>query len=280
MDDEHFKCAECQQDFSTKNDQNKHIAERHLKETTGWSLLVGDSHVKSIKSRQIEKVLKGNRLRNPAASSPREGSAYTTSREWPGARYPDSNLAERVPVLLNERPYSSLIVLTPSNNITNIENFDSQEQNELTVKTALDTVSIVEKAIEDFPSLEKIVIVELPPRADSTRLSELTEFCNFTLRGKVQKSKYHKQITIANLDNLYDYTYEDIFGFPSSQKYDGIHMKGKHGRHAYTVSILQAIESAGLRRQRRTFNTNTTPETTSNTVPTSNMFDVLSNLSN
>ena len=71
---DHFKCAECKQDFSNKSDHNKHVAERHSKEVTGWSLLVGDSHVKSIKSRQIEKVLKGNRLRNPAASSPREGS--------------------------------------------------------------------------------------------------------------------------------------------------------------------------------------------------------------
>ena len=222
----------------------------------------------------------GNCLRNPSASSPREGSAYTTTREWPGAHYPDSNLAERVPALLNERPYNSLIVLTPSNNIKNIENFDNHEQNELAVKTALDTVSIVEKALEDSPSLEKIMIVELPPRADSTRLSEHIEFCNFTLKGRVKNSKYHEQITIANLDNFYDYKYEDIFGFPSSRSYDGIHMMGRHGRHAYTDSILKAVEAAGLRRRRRTSNTNTTPETTSNTVPTSNMFEVLSNMSN
>ena len=96
----------------------------------------------------------------------------------------------------------------------------------------------------------------------------------------MEKSKYKEQITIANLDNLYDYKYEDIFGFPSSRSYDGIHMKGRHGRHVYTDSILKAVESAGLRRRRRTSNTNTTPETTSNTVPISNMFEVLSNLSN
>ena len=273
------------------------MTERHSTEATGWSLLVGDSHVKSVKSRQIEKVMTGNRLRNPAASSPREGSAYTTTSEWPGARYPDSNLAERLPALLKERPYNSLIVLTPSNNITNIEDFDNEEQNELAVKTAIDTVSIVEKALEDSPSLEKIVIVELPPRADSARLSELTEFCNFTLKERVLKSKYHKQITIANLDNLYDYTYEDIFGFPSSRSYDGIHMKGRHGRHAFTNSIIAAVESAGLRRPRRNTNTanqsnnttrnhtNTSSNTTSNTnasnnILTSNMFDPLSNLSN
>ena len=140
MTTEHFQCEECTQDLATKNDLNKHMAEQHVKEVTGWSLLIGDSHVKSIKSRQIEKVLKGNLLRNPVASSPREGSAYTTTREWPGARFPDSNLAERVPSLLNERSYKSLIALTPSNNITNIENFDHNEQNELAVKTAHDTV--------------------------------------------------------------------------------------------------------------------------------------------
>ena len=159
--------------------------------------------------------------------------------------------AERIPALLKERPYNSLIALTPSNNIKNIENLDNQEQNELAVQTALDTVSIVEKALDDTPTLKKVIIVELPPRADSVRLSELTEFCNFTLKGRIEKSRYHKQITMASLNNVYDYKHDHIFGSPSSQSYDGIHMRGRFGKQAYTDSILSAVEAAGLRRPRR-----------------------------
>ena len=285
--EEHFHCIECNKDFLTKTDKIKHMAEQHTKDKSEWSLLVGDSHVKAINGRQIEKVLKGNRLRNPAKSSPKEGSAYTTTRDWPGALYPDSNLAERVPALLKERQYNSLIVLTPSNNITNIEHSDKEEQNERAIKSALDTVSIVEKALRENPTLRKVIITELPPRADSLRLAELSEFCNFALRSRIEKSDHKKQITIASLGNLYKYTEKDIFGSHSSRNNDGIHMRGKHGKQAFTNCILAAVESAGFRRQRIFTNTtnissnsntaNISSNSNTSNIPTSNMFDVLSN---
>ena len=82
-----------------------------------WGLLVGDSHVKYVNSRTVEKKLKGKRLRNPALTKPKEASAYTTTRYWPEAKFPDSNLEDRVPKLLSEREYKYMITLAPSNNI-------------------------------------------------------------------------------------------------------------------------------------------------------------------
>ena len=114
-------------EFGNKAELKAHGLDKHT--TSDWVLLVGDSHVKSVKSRQIERKLKGNKLRNPAASSPREASAYTTTRDLPNARFPDSNLTERIPKLLSERAFGSLIVLTPSNNIKNIEHLDWEEEN-------------------------------------------------------------------------------------------------------------------------------------------------------
>ena len=265
---EKYNCDNCETDFKSKADLTKHIAVQHP--TRDWTLLVGDSHVKSVNSRHIERRLKGNRLRNPAASSPREGSAYTTSKNWPGAQFPDSNLAERVPKLLSERPYKNIIVLTPSNNIKNIENLEAEEQKKFAFKTAADTVTIVEKAIANSEYLEKAVIVELPPRADSKRLQELTEFTNFTLRSLVENSKLNKQITIASLDPIYEYSEYDIFGSPSARQNDGIHMRGKFGKKAYTESILTALMSAGL-------GFTTTSATSTSTIPTSNYYQVLSN---
>ena len=231
-----------------------------------WSLLVGDSHVKTIQFKRIEKALKGERLRNPAFNKPKEGSAFTTSRSWPGAHFPDSNLAERVPALLAERPYGSMIVLTPSNNIKNVEKLDKKRQSQLAVQTALDTVTIVEKALAGSSSLEKAVIVELPPRADSWRLSELTDFSNFALRGAVDKSVFRSRITIASLDSLNKHNERDIFGSQNYHKYDGVHMRGKQGARLYTDCILTAVSSAGL-----------TSAVSSTPVSTSNRFVTLSN---
>ena len=51
--------------------------------------------------------------------------------------------------------------MTPSNNIKNLENYDRPRQSELAVKTALDTVSIVQKALVESSSLKQAVLVEL-----------------------------------------------------------------------------------------------------------------------
>ena len=280
---ERYSCDKCHKEFSSFSNLKKHKKVAHEPKTnkvieiedtdsegtvnTDWCLLVGDSHTKSVKTRRIERKLKGNRLRNPAQSSPKAGSAYTTTRDWPGALYPDSNLAERVPKLLNERAYKSMIVLTPSNNITNVENMDTNKQNELAVKTALDTVAIVEKALKKSTTLKMAVIVELPPRADSHRLAGLTEFSNFALKAAVEKSALRSQITLASLDTLYNYSNQDIFGSPYSPIYDGIHMRGRHGGQAYTNCIVTAVAAAGLSK-----NQITTPD-----ISTSNRYEALSN---
>ena len=238
----------------------------------GLTLLIGDSHVRTVQARRLEGKLSGGCLTVPAAQSPREGSAYTTTRQWPGAFYPDSNLAERLPALLAKQPCKSVIVLTPSNNIKNTEKLDSHEQSELAVQTALDTVAIVEKALAESPRLEKAVIVELPPRADSWRLAELTEFSNFALRGAVEKSALSNRITIATLDSLYEHSDSKIFGHPNSNKYkyDGIHLRGKVAAKLYTESILTAVRAAGLA-------SSPVASTATSPVLTANRYTILSN---
>ena len=136
--------------------------------------------------------------------------------------------------------------MTPSNNIKNLENYDRLRQSELAVKTALDTVSIVQKALVQFSSLEKAVLVELPPRADSGRLSELTELSNSALREAVRKSACRRMITVASLDKLYQYSNLDIFGSHSSPRYDGIHLRGKLGPKVFTDCLLTALASGRL----------------------------------
>ena len=65
-----------------------------------------------------------------------------------------------------------MITLTPSNNITNIKKIREKKylQNESADHTAIETLSIVEKAIHDSDTLEDAIIVVLPPRVYSEKL--------------------------------------------------------------------------------------------------------------
>ena len=115
--------------------------------------------------------------------------------------------------------------------------------------------------------------MELPPRADSARLQSLTEFCNNVLKNAAMDSAFKDKITIGSLDSLYNHSNPDIFGHSSSPNYDGIHMRGKSGKWAYTNCILAAVKTAGL-----TYETSRTPSPpTATLISTFNSFQALSN---
>ena len=141
----------------------------------------------------------------------------------------------------------------------------------MAVSTSLETLAIVEKALNDFPTLEKALIVELPPRADNNRLSELVELANFVLKSAAEKSKHRNQISIVSLDPLYEQSEYEIFGSWSSPKSDGIHMRGRRGSRLYTDCILDGVKSAGLG------SIMTPREAAPYNIPTLNMYEVLSN---
>ena len=112
--------CDLQEELQKPGQFKRHTTNTHKQQTASnidWGLIVGNSHIKSVQTRRLEKLCRGKRLRNPASTSRKEGSAYTTTKYWPNARFPDSNLEERVPKLLSERKYDYLITLTPSNNI-------------------------------------------------------------------------------------------------------------------------------------------------------------------
>ena len=44
---------------------------------------------------------------------------------------------------------------------------------------------------------------------------------------------------------------EDIFGSPTSQSFDGIHIKGRLGYQLYNDSLISAIKTAGISAPRR-----------------------------
>ena len=271
---EKHECDICKKSFTSEDNLKTHTTDKHKQQTANnvdWGLIVGDSHIKSVNTRRLEKACRGKRLRNPASTKPKEGSAYTTTRYWPNARFPENNLEQTVPKLLSERKYDYLITLTPSNNIKNVEDMESNEQYNMAESTALETLAIVEKALEKSNTLKHAVIMELPPRADSARLQSLTEFCNFVLRDIVFRSKHKQKITLGSFDRLYDFSEDDLFGHQSSTSYDGIHLRGDWGTEAFTDCIRAAV------RHSRFSSSLATTSPTPAPISTSNQFQVLSN---
>ena len=113
---------------------SNHIRNMHtgLQPTsTPLTLLVGDSHLNSLNLRQVEEALgQKARLITPGAARPREDRAYCSSPDWPGARYPQNSLQQMVPELLGERKYKNLIMLAPSNDISNLKEYQGKQERE------------------------------------------------------------------------------------------------------------------------------------------------------
>jgi hypothetical protein len=242
------------------------------------TLLVGDSHQKCLKPRVMEKMLNGGRLFAPGYTHPREGRAYCSTRDWPNSRYTDNSLEDKVPELLSTREFTNLIIQAPCNDITNIKNVqNSYQRNSLAEQSSLNTVAIVEKALTEFSYLERVLILERPPRVDG--LEELSDFSNKILRGAVQNSRMRNRIVVRSLKSLQLTTEDrkvDIFGSPSSAKSDGVHMVGKLGRQLYTDSVITAVNESGLPGGRRTQGQEGELYSWASVV-TSNRFSVLSN---
>ena len=177
----------------------------------------------------------------------------------------------KVKELLKVRPFRGAVMMAPCNDISNLKDLGWEEQYKMAEKSALNTVAVVEEALEDFPGLERFLLLEYPPRADSERLSSLSDFASFCLRETALRSKYGSRIMVKPLECLNNASNYKVFG-PTNRgpRFDGIHLRGKQGKHLFTNDIIFALESAGM-----TSITNNSQEHEVEGVPTSNMYSLL-----
>ena len=276
-----FSCDKCGEQFYIENDLESHVKETHIsKSKTKITLLLGDSNSKYQNPRLIEKAMGGKGLFTPGVMHPRTGRAYCSSRDWPNSRYPDNNLRDKAHEQLSLRDHSYLIFGAPLNDISNIDEMDSQaEQYRLAVKSSENCINIAEEVLQKFAKLEKVIINERLPRADF--LSDLSEYANFALRSLAEKSPLSSRIIVVPMEGMHYTTeedMEDIFGSTSSYNFDGIHPKGRLGGQVYNDCLIAAVRTAGIvsrergQRQERGQREQRQEE---QGVPTSNSFDVL-----
>ena len=229
----------------------KSIHERphHRSEEVSFTLLVGDSHIGSIRRRKVEKAMgRGARLVTPGATRPGEDRSYCSSADWPEAWYKQNSLVQMVPELLGERRYQNLIIMAPCNDISNLVNIKSQQEREnLASLSARNTVYVAEQALEKFPSLNEVLIMEQPVRVDELAdlsklsISKLKEFARSSpLAGRIRIGYNQAELCKTKKQK------KAVFGLPSSPKVDGVHMRGEDGQFFLTDAIVKAVRCAGL----------------------------------
>jgi hypothetical protein len=82
----------------------------------------------------------------------------------------------------------------------------------------------------------------------------LSEYSNFALSSLVEKSELRNRISVVPMTALHfttDDQMEDIFGSPTSQSFDGIHIKGRLGYQLYNDCLISAIKTVGISAPRR-----------------------------
>ena len=238
----------CDSESAKEDNLEKHKETKHSKypKLPNW-FLIGDSHINSIKLGMVEKSTKG-KLFCKGYVHPKEGRAYCSSKDWPNARYPSNNHSEMTPKLTKERSYTGGVILCPSNDISNLTKLDKAKQYSMAEKSAVNMLKVAERALEENPPLEKLVLMEYPPRADSEHLAKLSGYSNQVLRQLVDRSRWRAQIVVGSMANL-SYTNKDEmvdrFGPTNSHpRYDGVHLRGSKGAQLYTDSIIAGVRAA------------------------------------
>ena len=210
------------------------------------TLLVGDSHLSSVCRSEVERGLgRGARLVTPGASRPREDRAYCSTPDWPGAWFKQNSLQQMVPELLGERKYANLIMMAPTNDISNLREVGSRNEREaLAIQSARNTLMVAEEALK---SVKEVLIMEQPTRADE--LTELSEFSVSKLREFAASSRLAGRIRVGSNRSdccTTEVQKTSVFGKLSSSKVDGIHMRGEDGRKFLTETLVEAVMVAGL----------------------------------
>ena len=200
----------------------------------------------SVHRRMVEKGL-GQRARlvTPGATRPGEDRAYCSTPDWPGARFKQNSLQQMVPELLGERRYKNMILMAPTNDISNLREIETSEEKErLAIQSAWNTILVAEEALV---SVEEVLIMEQPVRVDE--MAELSEFSKSKLREFARSSRLAGKIRIgfSRADCCTtERQKKEVFGDPTSPKVDGIHMRSKKGRLFLTETFVEAVMLAGL----------------------------------
>ena len=204
------------------------------------TLFVADSHRKSVDFRSVQKVLGGELCVAPAYNSD----------QWPKSLFPHKSQKVVVSKNLALASYSDMILQLSCNDISNIDHVnDVKVRFHMAEKSTMNSVQIAVSALQNYPTLKRVLILPRSPRKDCAHLSDLSEHANTVLSQAVANSGFKDKIKIGSMDCIKTATQDqiyDLYGSRFSTKCDFLHMRGPRGQELYTQAIVQSIKSNDL----------------------------------
>ena len=172
------------------------------------------------------------------------------------ARFPHKNVTDVTPVALMETheddEYTELVLSSPTVDISNLETSslkpddNTEVYKQSVVISCKNIFTAAEKALSNHPKLRQVVILEHPPRFDTKQSDplglkpQLAKYANMTYGQLWLASPLKDKIQIGSHSLKYSAErYTDM----RTNRYDGIHMYGKHGRQDYTKSLIQMLKN-------------------------------------
>ena len=110
------------------------------------------------------------------------------------------------------------------------------------MKSAKQFFDIGVQAIEDQPSLNKVLLLKLIPRYDDELKSELSKMFNIKLDDLWRSCSLKTKLVIGTHSiECNGATRESMYRSSNPQKYDGIHLYGKFGEKNLTQTVFYAF---------------------------------------
>jgi hypothetical protein len=237
--------------LSEKVECTSSLEQRHKRTNKMKTLLVGDSIVHNINTTLVEREV-GGLLFTPGLYGPGARTDRVYGSEYDSvSRYPDNNQRDKIPQLLQIREVDNLVLQASTTDITNLKKFGQTDANisevyEAARKSSANVMEIAEEALKANTNLKKVVIMERPARFDE--LYDVSEYSNFVLRCLGSKSPYQDRLVVGE-HSLYcvDSVRVARYGQPGHTRgYDGVHLRGKEGKDAFSWSVTRILQKAGI----------------------------------
>ena len=225
----------------------------HKKQKTAYQsrkkvLYVADSVGRNLKFPKIEADTKCV-IKTAKAYS----AAYDKNAKWP-----ESNFSEVVNQELIEKSYDTIVMTAPTVDITNLDTSSLKEEDNTEVYQQVVFVSCqnmfntAHRAINTQESLEKVILMEHPPRYDSKELDpiglkpKLAKLANSMYNQLWLDSPYKNKIIIGNHSletNGSGEKHAALFTNIKTGMYDGVHHHGGMGRALYSESVKRVFKN-------------------------------------
>ena len=176
------------------------------------------------------------------------------------ARFPHKNVTDIAHVALADThendKYTEMVLSPPSVDISNMDtsnispndNTEAFKQN--VIISCKNIFTVAENALRNHQNLEKVVIIEHPPRFDRKETDplglkpHLARYANMIFGQLWLSSPLKDKIMIGS--HCLGHTNTQIIKLYRNERtnrFDGVHMYSKHGRHQFTKSLIHILKT-------------------------------------